>query len=251
MRLGLIPLLSVCTAFIALAQNAKVATLEPKLLACSEQTPECTHRLLNGFTYKTLVGPRATVTMSLADNGKYTRVNVMIVNSGQLPFDVLPSAFDLSTTTPKQRALRFISPEKMEASARRSVAWADALNSMGAGMATKQVTTETTGSGAVQATGSNGGSANGTYNGTSTSITNVPDYAAQARVRENIERRRADLAAHEAQLEQTALRANTVDAGRSVGGFVYFESEKHGELYVLNIPIDGTIYQFPFERTRK
>jgi hypothetical protein len=218
---------------------------------CDETTPLCTHTLINGFTYKTILTPQAVVTVSLADNGKYTRLDVGVTNAGQAQFDVLPSGFAVNVTAPKERILRMVPPEKIISSERHHAGWANALNAMGAGMASKQVTTQTNTTGTVQANSSDGTYANGTYNGTSTSTTTVPDYAAQARANENIARRRAALANHEAELEQTVLRANTVTSGRSVSGFVFFESEKHGELYVVDIPVNGTIYEFLFNRPKR
>ncbi|WP_263382249.1 hypothetical protein [Granulicella arctica] len=117
-------------------------------------------------------------------------------------------------------------------------------------MATQQVTTQSTSSGTVQATSNDGSSASGTYSGTGTSTTSVPNYAAQEQARQNIARRRAALGAHEAELEQTGLKANTVDSGKYVGGYVFFESEKHGEFYVVDLPIAGVVYRFPFTRPK-
>ena len=238
------------SAISAVAQDQKTSQPAPQKIVCGEQSAACVHKLVNGFTYETLGPSDAVVTVSLADNGKYTRLEVGVTNAGQKPFDVLPVAFAVSVTAPKPRLLRMVPPEKIIASARHHAGWANALNAMGAGMASQQVTTQTNSSGTVQATGSDGSYANGTYNGNSTSTTSVPDYAAQARARENIARRRAALAAQETEMNQTVLRANTVDSGKSLSGFVYFDSEKHGTEYIVDVPIGGIVYEFPIDRPK-
>ena len=234
-----------------LCQDQEPAPSNTQKLLCNETTTVCTHKLVNDFTYKTLSTSKAVVTVSIAANGKYTRLDVGITNSGQLQFDVLPTEFAIAVTAPMARVLHMVPPEKIVSSEKHHAGWANAINAMGAGMASQQATTQTNSSGTVQASSSDGAYANGSYNGTSTSTTSVPDYAAQARARENIQRRRAALAAHAAELEQTALRANTVEAGKAVSGFVFFESEKHGEKYVVDLPIDDVVYEFSFDRPKR
>jgi hypothetical protein len=113
-------------------------------------------------------------------------------------------------------------------------------------MASQQVTTQTNSNGTVSATSSDGTYANGTYNGTSTSTTTVPNYAAQAQARENIQRRRQALAAEAQALSQTSLRANSVQPGQTISGLVYFEWDKKVESFRILIPINGIIYEVPF-----
>ncbi len=232
-------------------QEQQPASPASQKVVCDEQTPLCTHRLVNGYTYKTIETPQAIITVNLADVGKYTRLDIGVTNTSNSRFDVVPAAFTAAVTAPKPKVLRIVPPEKILSSERHHAGWANAVNAMGAGMASQQVTTQTNNSGTVQATASDGTYANGSYNGTSTSTTSVPDYAARARARENIARRRAALAAREAELQQTALRSNTVEAGAAVGGLVFFESEKHGQNYIVDLPISGVIYEFSFVRTKQ
>ena len=220
-------------------------------VVCEETSQSCSHKLVNGLRYESLTTQQAVVTVSIADNGRYTRLEVAVANLGQAPFDVIPAGFLVEVTAPKAKTLRFVPPEKIVSSDRHRAGWANALNAMGAGMATQQVTTQTNTSGTVQATGNDGSYANGTYNGNSTSTTSVPDYAAQTRARENITRRRAALAASQAELEQTVLRANTVDPGKLISGFVFFESEKRGEMYLVDLAINGVVYEFAFARPKR
>jgi hypothetical protein len=88
--------------------------------------------------------------------------------------------------------------------------------------------------------------ANGTYNGTSTTTTSSPDYAAQAQARQRISERNAALANFESNLAQTVLRANTVAPGKTVRGLVFFQFDKHTQSLHVTISIDGTQYVFPF-----
>ena len=232
------------------AQDVKLPASLPTVVVCDDPASGCSQKLVNGVAYKTLSTIQALVTVGLITDGKYARVDVAVTNTGQKQFDLLPNVFTLSLTAPKAKSLRMVPPEKIIASERHHAGWANAINAMGAGMASHQVTTQTNSSGNVQATGNDGSSASGTYNGTSTSTTSVPDYAAQARARENIAQRRAALAAHQAQLDQTALRANTMEAGQMILGSVFFEGEKHGKLYVVDIPIEGIVYRFSFQKPK-
>jgi hypothetical protein len=118
-------------------------------------------------------------------------------------------------------------------------------------MATQQVTTQTSSNGNVSATGSDGSYANGTYNGTSTSTTSVPNYAAQAQARENIRMRREAIAEERIRLSQTALKDNSVQPQTTVGGYVYFQFAKKVESVHLIIPIGETDYEFPFTMIHK
>ncbi|WP_263382250.1 hypothetical protein [Granulicella arctica] len=81
-------LVSLVLAFVflpamALAQDQKLASPEKQTIVCEEQAPECTHRLINGLNFKTLVGPQAIVTLGIGDNGKYTRLDVTVTNTSQ------------------------------------------------------------------------------------------------------------------------------------------------------------------------
>jgi hypothetical protein len=237
-------------AFAAQLNGQSAAINAPKTIICDESAG-CAHRFIDGVKYKTITTDSLAVTVSLEANTKYARADVIISNRTQKAFDVFPEHFILSETTPKTKDLAYVPFGKILKSDARRASWANAANAFGAGMATQQVSTQTTTNGSVNANGSDGSSAYGTYNGTSTSTTTVPNYAAQAQARENIQRRREALAEESQRLSQTTLKDNSVLPAQTVGGNVYFEFEKKAQVVTLSIPIDGTTYEFPFTMMKR
>jgi hypothetical protein len=126
------------------------------------------------------------------------------------------------------------------------MAWANALSAAGAGMQRQQATTNTTSNGTVNVNSSDGTFATGTYNGTSTSTTSAPDYAAQARASETIRERNAMLAIQGSQLSNIALRSNTVVPSQSVSGCVFFQRKGKAANLVLSVPVGDKVFKFPF-----
>jgi len=248
------------TLFNWIAQAQTPAT--PPIIRCEEDVT-CTHQFVDGQKFKILTTDGAVIAVALRSNGHYVRADISVTNLAQRTVDVLPSEMTLQMDSPKSKVLAFVSPEQIAKSAEHRAGWANALNSMGAGMATQQATTQTSssgsvnGSGTVNSTNSDGTYSNGTYNtngtysGSSTSTTSSPDYAAQARARQQISERRAAVAALETNLAQTTLRANTVMSGKTVRGYVYFQCDKHADTLHLTIPIAGTMYVFPFKMMKQ
>jgi hypothetical protein len=113
-------------------------------------------------------------------------------------------------------------------------------------MQRQQTTTDTTSSGTVNVNSSDGTYASGTYNGTSTSTTSAPDYAAQTRANEAIRQRNAVLAIQSSQLSDSALRSNTVPPDQTVSGCVFFERKGKATSVVLSAPIGEKVFKFPF-----
>jgi len=129
---------------------------------------------------------------------------------------------------------------------RRENGLGDALTGMGAGLRRQQTTTDTTSSGTVNVSSSDGTYASGTYSGTGTSTTSAPDYAAQTRANEAIRQRNAVLAIQSSQLSDSALRSNTVPPGQTVSGCVFFERKGKATSVVLSAPIGEKVFKFPF-----
>jgi hypothetical protein len=188
--------------------------------------------------------------VALGGNAKYARVLIRVTNLSTTPIDVLPDRFTLIETKPKQKTLAYVSYQKIIQADNRRAGWANAINAFGAGMATQQVTTQTNTNGTVNAYGSDGTYANANYNGTSTSTTSVPNYAAQAQARENIRRRREAIAEEAQSLSQSSLLANSLAGGQSISGSVYFQFDKKVEEAVLTLMIDHVTYEFPFTMTK-
>jgi hypothetical protein len=232
-----------------LAQDQTLKS-DNRKVSCDGSDYVCVKKYVNGLAYKTLLTPRAVVSVALSNDEKYTRLGVEVMNVSQTPFDVLPNSFSVSESSPKLKVLQMVPPEKIISSEKHRAGWANALNAMGAGMASQSITTETRSSGDVELTGNNGTYANGTYQGTSTSTTSVPDYAAQERARENIARRRATVTAHQVELNNTVLKDNTVEAGDKLSGSLFFELDKHAGDYVVDIPVDRVVYEFTFHQAK-
>jgi len=232
---------------VASAASAQTQANKPaaKVLLCDENTG-CTHQYIEGKKFKVLTSDGLTVIVSMAITAKYTRADVSVFNGGTAAVDVLPTDFQLEEVTPKPKLLAYIDAAKIIKSAQKRVAWGNALTAMGGSMARQQSTTTTTSAGTVNASSSDGSSGTGTYNGTSTSRTSTPDYAAEARADETIRERNAALASLSGQLSHAVFKANTVLPNQAVRGIVLFEKDKKTQTLMFSVPVGGTVYEFPF-----
>jgi hypothetical protein len=228
----------------------ETAPNSPTHYVCNEDAG-CAHQYIDGVKYKILTTDRTVITVALSGNAKFARALIRVTNKSAMPIDVLPDHFILSETKPKEREFEYVPYQKIVQADNRRAGWANAVNAFGAGMATQQVTTQTTSNGTVNATGSDGTYANGTYNGTSTSTTSVPNYAAQAQARENIRRRREAIAEEAQSLSQSSLQANSLLSGQTISGSVYFKFDKKVEDVILTLLIDHVSYDFPFTMMKK
>jgi hypothetical protein len=216
------------------------------VISCDESAG-CAHQFVNGRKVKTITVEGITVSASLFDTGKYFRVDLAILNTSAANFDVLPAMFSITETAPKEKIFAYVDVGKIISSAQNRTAWANAFAAAGAGMQRQQTTTNATSYGTVNVNSSDGTYANGSYNGSSTSTTSAPDYAAQARANEAIRQRNSVLAVQSSQLSDAALRSNTVLPGQNVSGCVFFERKGKAKSVVLAVPIGDRILQFPFE----
>jgi hypothetical protein len=206
--------------------------------------------------FKIITDSDGTVVMAgllESSDNKYFRLNVTVSNYTPTTFDVMPSDFIVETIGHKPKTLDPIAPESIAKSIERHAEWQNYLSSLGAAMArdtsTTRTRTNTSSTGTVSARSSDGIYATGTYSGTSagtsTSTTTTPDYAAMAQAQQQNDQRNAKVEAAIAQMLQTALRANTLDPGESVGGYVYFKSATADALRP-RIVIAGKVYEFEF-----
>ncbi len=235
-------LLAVASAASAQTQADNPA---PKIILCDENAG-CAHQYIEGQKFKILTSGGLTVMVSMAMTAKYMRANVSVFNGGTASVDVLPTEFHLEEVTPKPKPLVYVDAAKIIKSAQRRMAWGNALTAMGSSMARQQSTTTASTTGTINASGSDGLSATGTYNGTSTSRTSSPDYAAQARADETIRERNAALASLSGQLSHEVFKANTVLPNQTVRGIVLFERDKKVQSLMFSMPIGGIVYEFPF-----
>jgi hypothetical protein len=217
----------------------------PRLVLCNASAA-CSHAYQGGQFVETISDSGYSISLTAHDTGKYLKVDLVVNNDHGSTVDLMPASIWAKQTEPKEKELKAQSVEKMEHSLNRRTAWANGFTGFAGGMARQQSTTDTTSSGTVSAYGSDGSYANGSYQGTSTSTTSAPDYAAQERAREQIAMNRQRAANAEQYLEGVALRANTLAPGQSTRGAVYFQRGPKNGIVQIGIPIGNTLYQFPF-----
>jgi hypothetical protein len=217
-----------------------------KALVCDKGST-CGYGYINGRKYETLASENIGIVVIGDIVGNYLRADIFVTNDSARNVDVMPSNFVLTEVAPKTKQLKYVDVDKLLRSAGRRTAWGNALIAASGSMARQQSTTTTSSTGTVRASGSDGSSATGTYNGTSTSRTSSPDYAAQARAAETIQARNESLADNSSAVSRIILRANTVLPTQSVHGIMLFERDKKATTVMLSGIIGDTIYQFPFE----
>ena len=231
---------------LLLTSSLSAQTPNPRLVLCNASTA-CSHTYQGGQVVKTISDGGYSISVTAEDTGKYLKFNLVVNNDHGATADLMPASIWAKQTEPKEKELKAQSVEKMEHSLNRRTAWANGFTGFAGGMASQQSTTNTTSSGTVSAYGSDGSYANGSYQGTSTSTSSTPDYAAQERAREQIAMNRQRAANAEQYLESVALRANTLSPGQSTRGAVYFQRGPKNGIVQIGIPIGNTVYQFPFE----
>jgi len=241
--LGLFPLLSLSVA----AQDSPPSGVTKNLVCDRGST--CGFGYINGRKYETLASGNVGIVVTVGIVGKYLGAKVSVVNDSAGNVDVLPSNFVMTELAPKAKQFKPVDIYKLLRSAGRRMAWGNAMIAAGGSMARQQSTTTTNSTGTVYAGGSDGSSATGIYNGTSTSRTSAPDYAAQARAAETIQARNQSLSDTYSVAERVVLRANTVLPNQSVNGIMIFERDKKATTVMLSGIVGDTIYQFPFDLT--
>ena len=244
--------MSLRTASLCLFLSVPVVAQTPtqpevtKNLIC-DRGSTCGFGYINGRKYETLASDKIGIVIVGDAVGKYLRADILVLNESAKSVDVLPSNFVLVETSPKQKPLKYVDGDKAIRSAERRLAWGNALTAMGGNMARQQTTTTTNSNGTITAYGNT--PAFGTYNGTSTSTTSAPDYAAQARAAQTIQMRNEAFANFANFTSRTILRANTVSPGQSTRGYLLFEGDKKARVVMLSCIVGDTIYQFPFDLT--
>jgi hypothetical protein len=144
------------------------------------------------------------------------RVDVLIVNNGTTRFDVFPKQFVLQVRTPNVKPLLHISPEEVDDSFESSTRWEAFFAGLAGSMAERSTPSMSSTNGSFSDHSMNGNSIRGS------------DY-----------------------LSEVFLKANTLMPGQNVYGAVYFKRERKIESVLLQIPIAGNYFQFPFGPTKK
>ncbi len=138
----------------------------------------------------------------------------------------------ISPMSPKEAA------DKMDGSGSAKVK--NFFNRWGANMANRTATANSTTNGTVTVVGADG-IRSGTYEGRTTTTVAVPDEEARSRAEENVARRAAQVEARQNAVMDTALRANTIFAGKDIFGRIYFPRKK-GEYMYVSIKVGDTLY---------
>lgn len=84
-------------------------------------------------------------------------------------------------------------------------------------------------------------------NGMTTVVTNVPDYAAQARAMQRAQEVTAKSAATATDIRETALGPVVVQPGQTIEGSLYFDPVNFNEA-LLRIPAGNALFEFRFMR---
>jgi hypothetical protein len=257
---------------VFIATFATVAAVAQKTVVCIEGT-NCAHVYIAGDRSLTLLTDDMAVTVrigQLENPSHYTVAVVEVTNNGKQPFDVLPTAFTLEQMQPKVKLLRYVTPEKVEKRINRWTPWRNYFLANEAASATKVVSTTnstTTGTTSGTTSGSTTGSVtnygpdgvtNGSYSGSvdahstadttshTNSTTTVPDLQRRADIEAEIAANR-EAAANVAQAVKSAtLVATTVVPGARVQGIVWLEQSTKMKTGILEVPINGIVYQFNF-----
>lgn len=205
--------------------------------------PTCTYRLLDGDYLLTFTGPNAEISVSLREPEQSTRVDVVVKNVGERPFEVRPELFKLYMTSPGG-ALAYRSAESLIAALQDEAAHKAALLGITALFARDRISTRT----ALYGTWRDG-SGTADFAAVARSTTTIPNYIVQARAYQLQDR--AIQSARDAAdcVRRVTLRANTLDPGQFVGGAVFFERNGAVREYSLVIRIEDDYFYFPLRTT--
>lgn len=206
------------------------------------------------------------------DYGKYFQIPIVIANNSMFPFEFDPQKINakLIDKKGKERILKVYSSEEYMKRVRRQQNWDIALTALGEGMSTASAgySTSTTHSsynsfsyntGHTSAFG-NRGYAFGNYSGTSSyfgsSSSTITTYDAAAAYQakiiasERVASYSNSLLSDRAMKEEGYLKRTTIYPGERITGYVNIERKK-GSSMTINININGAIYSFPWNISKK
>ncbi len=221
----------------------------PERIVRCTGNPSCSHVFKDGDYIQMITTSNVSISISVGGWGRYLFLKANIANVSLTPVDIVPSLFSVVEADPKVKSLKYLSAEEIQHSIGNRLALANALTSMGGALQRKQQTTETSSTDNVTVISSDGGVATGTINGQATSTTTGPDEEAQARARAQMANNSTIAAGNIQRVSSTSLRSNTIPAGQSTLGLVFFEhADKKNRHLTARLPIGGFIYEFNFGR---
>jgi endonuclease YncB( thermonuclease family) len=212
----------------------------------------CDDLFSEGRYFRIIQGEGIEIVLTMYIGNDYRVADVFISNLSDKRKLIDPSTtrFTLADSGKPMVSLSPIGTEKIASQIKKRAKWANVFSAI-ASSVPQSSTSQSTTSGTVSAYGNNGSYANGTYQGTTTTTRMSPNVYAQKRAAENNRRRSSEAADRADQLQETALKINTLFPGEHTGGLIYFEKKKFVETGAFQILIDGTVYQFLFTPVAK
>jgi hypothetical protein len=166
--------------------------------------------------------------------GGIITVGIGVTNLGAANIDVLLSSFEPVIPGPKAKLLKPVDREKAVGKISTITRIAEIVGGAAAGYSDANGTTATV-------TDSNG-------NTSQVNIRNTGNaQAVQERAREE---RRAAAARKQAEIGSLALRSQTLSKSQGIGGCIWFPNAKASSV-IVRIPINGFVYEIPFDGLAK
>jgi hypothetical protein len=213
-----------------------------------------TEEYLDGKLIRTLQDQGLRVSTYLFWTAKdAVAAEVYVINDSNKLVNVLPDQMFISATPANQNAkpafLGTLPISALIADVNHKAAVSAALSQLAASLQSVTTTTQSTTSGTVNVIGP-GGFANGTFNGTTQSTTTSPNWEARRLANYRAMQLYAMAQDRVAAIQATALKANTVHTGGSVGGIVWIGRHKYfsqrGTQLLFNLRLDDRTFEFPY-----
>ncbi len=215
-----------------------------------KNTVVCDSFIRDGANIKIIKFNDTILSVIIGDDGDYLIADTLVINNSKERLLVNPehaTMFFWKSGDTKQapEVAAPISGEKIAKKIRNRIAWANALGAIGAGMQTQTATVDTSSSGTVMATGSNGSSATGIYSGTSQSTITTQNTQAQVQEAMTARDRTAKANSVGNSYVAMALKGNTLFEKQSTSGLIYFKRTK-AKFAIFTIELGDVLFDFAF-----
>lgn len=215
-----------------------------------KNTVVCDSFIRDGANIKIIKFNDTILSVIIGDDGDYLIADTLVINNSKDRLLVNPEHATMffwksGDTKQSPEVAAAIPGEKIAKKIRTRIAWANALGAIGAGMQTQTATVDTTSSGTVMATGSNGSSATGTYSGTSQSTITTQNTQGQIQEAMNARDRTARANSVGDSYVAMALKGNTLFEKQSTSGLIYFKRTK-AKFAIFTIELGDVLFDFAF-----
>lgn len=227
------------------AQSIMSSSLQQaRSIVWSRGAAGCDDYFHEGQNFRIINGAGIQVVVTMYESKDYRVAEVLVVNKSDTRRLVDPSMsrFAILDQDGRIASLTPIPAEKIANKITKRAMWANIFSGIAASVP-QTSTAQSTTSGNVNVRGSDGSWGNGTYSGTTTTTLITPNSEAQRGAAEGNRHRSATAAGRAEQIQNAALKMNTLFPGEHAAGIIYFEKKKF-QKGVFQILIDGTIYQF-------